>query len=217
MREKLRGAIETLFADAPQTQATVELKEEILQNLQERFDDLRAQGKSEEAAYNIALAGVGDVNELLEGVRPARKTPEATAQVQRGQLRRAILTASAVMLYILSVVPVIILSWLGMEDIGVVAMFGMIAVATALLVFNHALRPRPGPPANITAEFQQWRQSNDSRRSLYKAVTSAMWALVVVAYMLISFATGAWHITWVIFLIAGAINSIIKAFFDLWK
>ncbi|MCL2434059.1 MAG: hypothetical protein FWD16_06025, partial [Clostridia bacterium] len=158
-----------------------------------------------------------DVNELLEGVRPQRQGPAAAAQRQRTQVRRAVLNATAIMMYILSIVPIIVLSWLGMEEIGVVSMFGMIAVATGLLVLNHSLRPRPAPPANITAEFQQWRQSNDNRRSVYKALISAMWALVLVLYMLISFATNAWHITWLIFVIAGAVNSIIKAIFDLPK
>jgi len=35
------------------------------------------------------------------------------------------------------------------------------------------------------------------------------------AYFLLSFFTGAWHITWLIFPVIGAVNGIIKAGFDL--
>ena len=42
-----------------------------------------------------------------------------------------------------------------------------------------------------------------------------MWALTVVIYMLISFGTQAWHITWVIFPLSAAIQNIVKACFDL--
>ena len=35
------------------------------------------------------------------------------------------------------------------------------------------------------------------------------------AYLFISFQTGAWHITWVIFPIIAALNGIVRAIFDL--
>ena len=61
MYDKLREYIESLFKDAPDTVKTVELKEEMLQNLYEKYNDLLAEGRSEQAAFNIAVAGVGDV------------------------------------------------------------------------------------------------------------------------------------------------------------
>ena len=55
-----------------------------------------------------------------------------------------------------------------------------------------------------------------SRRSpVYGAISGALWALTVCGYLLVSFATGAWHVTWMIFLIATAVDNIIKAIFDL--
>ena len=53
MNEKLREHIEELFKNAPQTRQAVEIKEEILQNTIDRYNDLKAEGKSDEAAYNI--------------------------------------------------------------------------------------------------------------------------------------------------------------------
>ena len=37
-----------------------------MQNLYDKYDDLLREGKTEEAAYNIAVAGVGDISPLLE-------------------------------------------------------------------------------------------------------------------------------------------------------
>ena len=72
MKVKLREYIDTIFADAerraPYNQRVRELKEEMLQNLNDRYDDLVSKGKSPAAAYNIAIAGVGDVSELLDSV-----------------------------------------------------------------------------------------------------------------------------------------------------
>ena len=72
MKHKLREYIDTIFADAegraPYNERLRELKEEMLQNLCDRYDDLLAKGKTPAAAYNIAVAGVGDISELLDSV-----------------------------------------------------------------------------------------------------------------------------------------------------
>ncbi len=54
-------------------------------------------------------------------------------------------------------------------------------------------------------------QNPQKNGTVFGAITSAIWALTVLVYILVSFATGAWYITWVIFLIAVAIVNIVKA------
>ena len=66
MREQLRAYVLRLFAQAPDTQRNRELREEILQNTLDRFDDLIAQGVPEESAYTQAVGSIGDVESLLE-------------------------------------------------------------------------------------------------------------------------------------------------------
>ena len=51
MKEALRQYLNTLFEDAPETVRMLEFKEEIFQNLIDKYDDLIAEGKSEQAAY----------------------------------------------------------------------------------------------------------------------------------------------------------------------
>ena len=67
MNEKLRHYIDDLFANAPSTVRAVELKEEMYQNLMDKYNDLINEGKSEESAYNIAVASIGDVDSLITG------------------------------------------------------------------------------------------------------------------------------------------------------
>ena len=68
MNDKLREHIEGLFRGAPQTRQIVEFKEEILQNTIDRYNDLLSEGKSEQAAYNIAIAGIGDVRSIIDSM-----------------------------------------------------------------------------------------------------------------------------------------------------
>lgn len=140
---------------------------------------------------------------------------DAPHDEQRRQERKrsALLTSVAVSLYILCVIPV-----LAMRDNGIIVMFFMIAGATAMLIYNNMTKsPYLRREESIAEEFQEWRAQSAQQHQLYKAVSSALWALTVAVYMLISFWTRAWHITWIIFLIAGAINNIVKAFFDMRK
>ena len=64
MREQLIKYIDLLFAGAPEAE---DIKQEILQNTLDRYDDLISQGKSPESAYSLAISGIGDINEILGG------------------------------------------------------------------------------------------------------------------------------------------------------
>ncbi len=207
MNEKLRGHIETLFADAPQTPRIVELKEEMLLNLTDKYSDLRAEGKSEDAAYNIAVASIGDVSGLIRDAQ----TNVPQEAVEDEKKRRLLLTIS-VMLYILSVIPVLLLQ----NETGVILMFVIIAIATGLIIYRGQMPRRyVGQDGTVVDEFRAWQQTNSKSVQAEKAVTSCVWMLATCVYFAVSFYTGAWHITWLVFLIAGAVNTAIRGVFDL--
>ena len=57
MKEKLIQYVDLLFAGATGSE---EIKQEILQNTLDRYDDLIAEGRSPESAYRIAISGIGE-------------------------------------------------------------------------------------------------------------------------------------------------------------
>ncbi len=217
MQEKLREYMDDLFQDAPKTRKVIELKEEILQNLTDKYNDLIAEGKTEEAAYNIAVASVGDVQELIDNLQnePISGQNHVTGGAAEYYRRRsAILVSVAVALYILCIIPPMI--FLDNLILGPVLMFVMIAIATGLLIYNNMTKPRKDEnDGTVVAEFKEWKEKNSSKRQAYKAISAAIWSLTVAVYILVSFTTSAWHISWIIFLIAAAIDSAVKAVFDL--
>jgi len=211
MYERMRKYIDDIFAEAPNTRKTVELKEEMLQNLYDKYNDLLAEGKTEEAAFNIAVAGVGDISGLIADLNVGtRNMPQEI--MERSRRRSALLVSVAVMLYILCVVPCILL-----EDIaGVVLMFVMIAVATGLIIYNGMTKEKYiRAEDTVVEEFREWKEENSARNRMMNSVISAVWALVVVIYFVVSVLTSAWHISWMIFPIGGAVTGIVKAIFDL--
>ncbi len=216
MNEKLRDYIEFIFEDAPKTKEVVELKEEMLQNLIEKYNDLVAEGKSSEAAYNIATASIGDVNDLIYQLRNhSHSSVDYEKDLVKAKKQSALFISIAVMLYILSVVPVILL-----DDgvVGVVIMFVMIAVATGLIIYNQISKPKYlKKDSTVVEEFKEWNANRVEHNSVFKAISSAMWCIVTAIYFIVSFTTFAWHITWVIFLIGACAQAIIKAIFELKK
>lgn len=209
MREKLKTYIDFLFAGAPKTAATEETKAEILQNTLDKYDDFIAQGKSPEAAYSLAVSGIGDPREFLgegSGTPTARPAP-ASGRPQLPEKYRwlsGVLLGVAVMLYILCVVPVITTG-------SPVGMFVMIAVATCLLILRSYLPGKSGGSGE--AEDDHEAQKRDT--GLCASINGLIRALALVCYLILSFTTMAWHITWVIFPISAAVQGIVRACFEL--
>ena len=211
-----------LFRDVKPTRKSVELKEEILQNLVDKYHDMIAEGRTPEAAYNIAVASIGDMDELLAGLHGAPSSeslPAAKEVLDKGRRKSAVLISVAVMMYIMSILPPILLSDTVFENkLAPALMFIMIAVATALLIYNNLTKPRyQRTDDSIVEEFKEWQEQTDSSRRAMRALSSALWAVIVVIYIVVSFWTMAWHITWVIFLIGVAVEGILKAIFELKK
>lgn len=217
MENKLRAHMDHLFRDVPPSKQATEIKEEILQNILDKYHDLIAEGKSEEAAYNIAIASIGDLDELLQSLKKAK--PES-ASVQSEEYwawkkKSAVRVAIAVMLYILCVVPPIICDIIGINDeLGAVGLFVFIAIATGIIIYNNMTKPSyVKNDDTIMEDFKEWQTRNDTSKQTWKSIKGALWSIIVVLYFIISFSTGSWYVTWVIFLIGAALKSILKVFF----
>ncbi|MEG2216975.1 MAG: permease prefix domain 1-containing protein [Clostridia bacterium] len=206
MNEKLRQHIDKLFSDAPQTVKMVELKEEMLQNLTDKYNDLIAEGKAEEAAFNIAVASIGEVSELLKSMQTQVPVDK------KAQSRHAMLCAVAIALYVLCVTPIFLLQ----NEFGVVLMFVLIAIATGMLIYDNATKDHyMKNDDTMVEEFKAWKQGNSQLRQAEKAIVGSVWLVMVCAYFVLSYLTGAWQFTWLIFLIAAAISSIVRGIINL--
>ncbi len=210
MENNIRDYVASLFEQAPDTRQAADLKHELTQNLLEKYRDLINQGYSEEAAYNSAISGIGDINELLSGLN----SPAQDAEFMARKSSHAAKIAIAVAMYIVAVLPVIILG----NTLGVVLMFALAAAATGLIVYASMTKPRYQKAQDTVVEdFKQWNSETSGRREARKAISSALWCIIVVLYFVLSFSTGAWNVTWVIFLIGVALDNILSAAFAIKK
>lgn len=205
MKEQLKNYIDLLFAAAPEA---VDIKQEILQNTLDRYDDLIAQGKTPQAAYQLAISGIGDINEILGTYTeeaPAAAAPMSTATnaTQAKPMWKKVLRAIGVCLYILCVTPLFILQ----NKAGLCGMFAFIALATALMIISSGKED--------TAKKEDENTVTSPRSELRKAIRTIINTVGICVYLSISFATQAWYITWLIFPIMAAINGLVNACLDL--
>jgi hypothetical protein len=64
MMKKIKNHIEELFKEIPRTHESELVKQEIIQNLEEKVIFLMESGKEEEDAINKAIVEFGDIDEL---------------------------------------------------------------------------------------------------------------------------------------------------------
>ena len=265
MEKKIREYIELIFADAPDCAQTREMKEEMYANVCDRYNDLIKEGKSESAAYNISISGIGDISELIDSIKaeqgakfdsdfdnpytdPAFKrsakvtfTAEEKAEIEKYRVRRGIMNSVAVSLYILCWVPLVLLAsladvWGWNSDaagtLGLGIMMLMVAAATVLMIMKSSIKSMclKGVKVSVYSDDddddddddeddednKKSKKKNVKRRNpALQAISSLLWTLTVVVYLLLGFLLGAWHPGWIVFIITVAVDNIVEAIFEL--
>ena len=142
-------------------------------------------------------------DELLSG---KQNIIEAKKENKKAKFARNI--AISVALYILSLVAIIATSTIGQEILGVCLFFTIIAIATGIIIYSAIVYGK---------EKEEKPQKEKKKDEVGKAITDIIGLIGVVIYFLVSFTTGAWHITWIIFLIIGVCNAIVRLIFGLRK
>ncbi len=209
MREHLIQYVELLFAAAPNS---TEAKQEILQNTLDRFDDLISQGKTPEAAYQLAIAGIGDINEILNdpvaeaSVYNPSYTPSSAPQEDSGKVQNRNHRAIAIALYILCPIPLFILSEFGLSTLGLCLTLALVAVATYVIMLGKKNEPNTSDDAGY---------SGSTLSPIKRRISVLTRSVALVFFLLLSFLTGAWYITWLVFPIAGCIRGLFFAIIDL--
>lgn len=221
MKQKLTEYVDALFRSAALTVRNAELKEEILQNTLEKYDDLIADGKTPDEAYQAAVDGIGDISQLIEPAYVPPRPPEKPAiRVQKGEKsvliqdndedmddealydadlkrRKKLLSNATGAIWLVAVALYFLWSFTS----------GWWHITWVVFLIT------PGVTMLLEAIFY-WNVPK-KRKKVRGNLIGTMWMLVLTLYFVISFASGAWHITWVMFLIASALSCMMNACFDL--
>jgi hypothetical protein len=218
MYDKFRERLEELFENAPQTNRSRELKEELLANLMDKYNDLIASGKNDEEAFNITISGIGDIDDLIRELK--EKDVFDYGKSVKDNKKNALILSISIGMYIMSVVVLIMCTEVLNinENVAVCLMLTIDAIATCLIIYNVVSRPKYlKADDTIVEEFKEWKSANTSEKAMVKSITSIMWLVITALYFLLSFTLRIWAFSWIIFIIGAAINRIIILSFQLRK
>lgn len=144
-------------------------------------------------------------DELLSG---KQNIVEAKKEDKKAKFARNL--AISVGLYIFSLVAIILLSALFDQPIiGVSVFFTIVAIATGLIIYSSIVYGK--------SEEEKKKEEKEPKNLVVKGITEIIGIAGVITYLLVSFLTGAWHITWIIFIAIGLLNAIVRLIFGLNK
>ena len=209
MVARIRTYIERAFADAPKSKKSTELQEELISNMIEKYNDQLKLGKTEEEAYTAVIAGLGDIGELVDGLRDRQVLSQPSAEERK---KSALFIAVSVGLFILSPVLLIVFAVMAQPIVGVSLMLVMIAIGTGLLIYNAESKPAyVKEEETLVEEFKEWKTGRSREKSITDSFFAGFSLIVVAIYLLVSFRYGIWAYSWIIFIIAAAIRNIAMA------
>ena len=156
MKDQLTAYVDLLFAGADHAE---EIKMEILQNTLDRYDDLIEQGKTPQAAYSLAISGIGDPSDIINektaiGQVVTEAEQNAIARDGMNNDTRKLLKAISTALYILCPAPLFILG----STFGLVGLLTFVAVATAIAIYCKKDQPKNQPVEQALTPKQKKKQ-----------------------------------------------------------
>lgn len=208
---RIRKYMDQLFENAPMNHRTLELKEELIANAMEKYNDLILQGHSEDEAFQLVIGSMGDVRQLFAELGNDDDYTSAyyLQWAKEAQEKKAALTAVSVGLFLLAGVVLLIfllLDWdnvklpffasMNLTILGLALALLICIVPAALLVYARRIQPRTEAKAQRRKRFKQIKHS----------LEGLMWVLITIFYFVVSFSTHAWYITWIVFLIGAAVE-----------
>ena len=219
MNRKIENYVDVLFMDVPRNKQSIELKEELLSNMSDRFDDYIQEGKSENQAYSLVISNLGDIDEMLADVMPTEAFVEQSDYYTKRNARNV---AIAVVMYIVGAAFLIGLGGYGetMGNSDAYAITGLIillvisAVATGIIIYSFMSTPSQYKKITVDRNQNIPNLSNKNNRML-KNILSTYWIMITFIYLTVSFLTKRWDITWIIWILAAVLESIIKIIYEM--
>ena len=206
MESRIHAHIDSLFSGIAPDARISEIKMELYMNTVDRYHDLLAEGKTTEDAFFGATERIGDVEEILAsvGLPVAPQKQEKSDQKKRspkGKTRKKILRAQGchiitmLMLCLYFILSFATSAW-HITWLIFLIMPALENVYCAIIDIIYA--KAPDTPYIADPETKK----------LQNHLSSAIWLIILIVYFIISFTFAHWHLTWLIFLLGSAAQSL---------
>ncbi len=132
----------------------------------------------------------------------------------------SVLSSVGILLCVLCFIPAAVMDEIGnsfMEELGGALLFIFVGVGVYMMVYGKQLKKTYLRLLNINEkiDFEEDKPSvSRIQNKTVRAIMSAYWSVVTCIYLCVSFLTFRWELTWLIWPIAAAVCTIIKAIYS---
>jgi uncharacterized membrane protein len=156
--ETIKNYLDNVFAGLPKTSQMADLKNNILSNMEDKYNELKSEGKSENEAIGIVISEFGNIDELINELGLKKETEESSEPIVTQEETNVYLNAKktsgiqigiGVILCILAPASLILINELisdgffgtGLSGsvsggLGLISLFVLIAAAVSLFIYS---------------------------------------------------------------------------------
>ena len=117
----------------------------------------------------------------------------------------------SIFMYFMSIMWIIFADGMGIKDeFNVVVFLGIAGIATIIIIYTCIIY------SNEKKELKEYKEKmKEEINPTVKAINQILALVFLVIYMLVSFSTGAWHISWILWVVYSIVCDIVKLLFEL--
>lgn len=210
MNKRLTLYIEELFVNEKKDRNILDIKEELLANLNEKYEDLIASGSNEEEAFTTVIGSIGDIQELIGNITDTGAYQDQ--EMRKKYDKKSVCLSFGAALYILGLFAVYVFDQWGLYTVGISIMLLLWAAATGIIVYGVRLEKYEKKNDTFVENYKEKLSKSDYKKQILVSASLLSWAVVLIVYFVFSFTTWEWAYSWIIFL-AGAFFQLLIIYF----
>lgn len=196
MKKELKKTLKQL-CDEVGTAAAAKKLDDLTEDLTEEYDKRVKAGMAELDAYRDVLKNIDAIRDMLESLpKTDEEIDRKDREAGRKNLERILGKISTCM-------------WLCTVIVYFLFSFTYGEWHTSWIIFLWSSIGQV-----ILGMIKKVNRGKPLGKVMKSGLSSVLWLGITIIYILFSFATGAWHLTWLIFLLGALIQTFLGMFFD---
>lgn len=207
MNKRIQNYVDDLFKQLPKNESILETKEELIVNLNEKYQDLISEGFTQEEAFRKVAAGVGDIEELVSynQTQTVHQKVEVNVMTHPDSSPK-LYTALGALCMVLA--PAGFFLGIGLfrnGPIGFVLLFSIGSLGVMFFILGGSIKGR-----KKASNYQSLHEGYDRKRSALHSIV-----YLVATLLFLSNFFGYMGASWTIYIVAYLVTIVLDLSFDL--
>lgn len=215
--DSIRNYVDNMFSGYPEDENNMSLKEEIIGNMEDKYDYFISSGSSKYEALGRVVSEFGSITELEEEMTKYNICEEEKGIEYEENLIEynnfmkffPYMIAGPILLLILAVGSFVLVKDRVGENFAILSFFVVIGIGVMGLIVAGMKK----------ANYERILGTNDSEiieddSEEFSSIDSFIWLVATGIFLLVGFLYDSWKIAWIVFIFAAAVQSFIEAIED---